>query len=210
LPDSDNLSVSGSGFFISADGYLITNNHVVRNARRVKVKTGAGVFLATVVRADKDIDLALLKVEGQFKPLGISTNDARLGDAVFTIGFPDIDLQGTQPKYTDGKISSLAGLMDDPNRYQISVQVQPGNSGGPLVDSTGNVQGVIVSRLDDFAALKSMGSLPQNVNYAIKGKILRDFVRQSPDIKIATTPLTAGPGSVVAIVQQSVAIVLVY
>ncbi len=210
LPDSDNLSASGSGFFISADGYLITNNHVVRNAHRVKVKTGTVVFPATVVRVDKDADLALLKVEGLFKPLGISTNDARLGDAVFTIGFPDIDLQGTQPKYTDGKISSLAGLMDDPNRYQISVQVQPGNSGGPLVDTAGNVQGVIVSRLDDFAALKSMGSLPQNVNYAIKGKILRDFVSRSPEIKIAPTLLAAGPNSVVPTVQQSVAIVLVY
>ncbi len=210
LPDSDNLNASGSGFFISADGYLITNNHVVKNARSVKVKSGAGIFPAEVIRTDEVRDLALLKVSGKFMPLFISTNDVQLGDSVFTIGFPDITLQGMQPKYTDGKISSLSGIKDDPTEYQISVQVQPGNSGGPLVDANGNVAGVIVARLNDFAALKSMGSLPQNVNYAIKGKILRDFLSQSADIKLASVTPDSTSGSAVATVQQSVAIVLVY
>jgi S1-C subfamily serine protease len=210
LPDSENLNASGSGFFISEDGYLVTNHHVVKNARRVKVKTGAGVFPAEVVRVDETNDLALLKVAGHFKPLCISTNDVQLGDPVFTIGFPDITLQGTEPKYTDGKISSLSGIKDDPNNYQISVPVQPGNSGGPLVDLAGSVKGVIVARLNDFAALRSMGSLPQNVNYAVKGKLLRDFISQSPEIKLPVPAATDGSGSAVAAVQQSVAIVLVY
>ena len=209
LPDSDNLTASGSGFFVSTDGYLITNNHVVKNARSVKVKNGAGIFPAEVVRTDEVRDLALLKISGQFKPLLISTNDEQLGDSVFTIGFPDITLQGMEPKYTDGKISSLSGIKDDPTEYQISVQVQPGNSGGPLVNANGNVAGVIVARLNDFAALKSMGSLPQNVNYAIKGQILRDFLSQSPEIKLTSVPDSTG-SSVVASVQKSVAIVLVY
>jgi S1-C subfamily serine protease len=209
LPESDDLRASGSGFFVSADGYLVTNNHVVRNARRVKVKTGAGVFPAEVARVDETNDLALLKISGQFKPLRISTNDVQLGDPVFTIGFPAIDLQGTQPKYTDGKISSLSGIKDDPKEYQISVQVQPGNSGGPLVDMAGNVKGVIVARLDDFAALAAMGSLPQNVNYAVKGQWLRDFLSQFPDIKLRPDESITGK-STVADVQQSVALVLVY
>ena len=142
----------------------------------MKVKTSSGVFPAVVVRVDETNDLALLKVAGEFKPLCVATNDVQLGDPVFTIGFPDIDLQGTEPKYTDGKISSLTGIKDDPNEYQVSVPVQPGNSGGPLVDLAGNVKGVIVARLNDFAALRSMGSLPQNVNYAVKGNLLRDFL----------------------------------
>jgi S1-C subfamily serine protease len=211
LPDSDNLTASGSGFFVSQDGYLITNDHVVRNAHKVKVKTSDGVFAADVVRVDETDDLALLKVSGQFKPLCISTNEANLGDSVFTIGFPAIDLQGTQPKYTDGKISSLSGMKDDPNEYQISVPLQPGNSGGPLIDSTGNVQGVVVAKLDDFAALRTMGSLPQNVNYAIKGKLLSDFLSKSPEIKLSAGMRPLRPGSSpVPTVQQSVAIVLVY
>ncbi len=176
LPDSKNLKVCGSGFFISEDGYLITNAHVVRNARNVKIMTSTGVFPAQVARIDERDDLALLKVSGQFKALSISSTEAGLGDPVFTIGFPDIVLQGTQPKFTDGKISSLTGLMDDPAEYQISVPVQPGNSGGPLVDQRGCVQGVVVARLNDSAALIAAGSLPQNVNYAIKSRLLRNFL----------------------------------
>jgi S1-C subfamily serine protease len=208
LPESDDLEVSGSGFFISADGYFITNDHVVRNAQRVKLKIGDDVLPATVVREDATKDLALLKAAGQFKALGVSSADAELGQAVFTIGFPDIRLQGTEPKYTDGKVSSLAGLKDDPSEYQVSVPVQPGNSGGPLADSAGNVRGVIVARLDDIAALRSVGSIPQNVNYAIKGSVLRDFLSESPEIKAA--PENAATTSAVDLVRQSVAIVLVY
>jgi len=209
LPDSDDLQASGSGFFVSADGYLVTNNHVVKNARRVKVKTSAGVLPAEVVRVDETNDLALLKVSGQFQPLRVSTNDVQLGDPVFTIGFPAIDLQGTQPKYTDGKISSLTGLRDDPKEYQISVAVQPGNSGGPLVDLAGNVRGVVVARLNDFAALREMGSLPQNVNYAVKGSLLRNFLAGSPQVNLRPDDTTAA-GAAVATVQRSVALVLVY
>jgi S1-C subfamily serine protease len=210
LPDSDNLTASGSGFFITEDGYLVTNNHVVKNARRVKVKTGTNIFSAEIIRVDATNDLALLKVNGHFMPLRISKNDVQLGDQVFTIGFPDIDLQGTQPKYTDGKISSLSGIRDDPNEYQISVPVQPGNSGGPLVDMAGNVRGVVVARLNDFAALRSMGGLPQNVNYAVKGKLLRDFLAQSDYLKLPSADSVTTGNASVAEVQQSVAIVLIY
>jgi S1-C subfamily serine protease len=210
LPDSKNLKVSGSGFFISEDGYLITNAHVVRNARSVKVKTATGFFPAEVVRVDERDDLALLKVSGRFTALCISTNDAELGDSVFTIGFPDIVLQGTQPKFTDGKISSLTGLMDDPAEYQVSVPVQPGNSGGPLVDLHGDVQGIIVARLDENAALLSVGSLPQNVNYAIKSRLLRKFLSPFTGIKLAVDKPMATGSSAVETVQKSVAIVLVY
>lgn len=208
LPESDDLEVSGSGFFVSADGYFVTNDHVVRNAHRVKLKMGGNVLSAAVVREDATNDLALLKAEGQFKALAVSPTDADLGQEVFTIGFPDIRLQGTEPKYTDGRVSSLAGLKDDPTEYQVSVPVQPGNSGGPLVDATGNVRGVIVARLDDLAALRSVGSIPQNVNYAVKGSVLRDFLAQSPVIKPA--PQNASATGAVDLVRQAVAIVLVY
>jgi hypothetical protein len=210
LPESDDLKASGSGFFITEDGYLITNDHVVRGATKIKVKTPDGIFPAVVVRVDETNDLALVKVSGQFKPLCISTNDAQLGDSVFTIGFPAIDLQGAEPKYTDGRISSLSGLRDDPTEYQVSVQVQPGNSGGPLVDMSGNVKGVIVARLNDFAALRSMGSLPQNVNYAVKGKLLRDFLGQSSEVKWTPGQSPVDGKTAIPSVQRAVAIVLVY
>ena len=201
---------SGSGFFVSKDGYLVTNHHVVKGARRIQVKTVAGAFPATVVRVDTVNDLALLKVAGDFQPLALATNDVQLGDAVFTIGIPDVGLQGTQPKYTTGAISSLSGIRDDPTEYQISVQVQPGNSGGPLVNQAGNVAGVIVARLDDFAALRSMGSLPQNVNFAVKGGLLHDFLAAGHEVNLNQFGPAIAPGATVATVQKSVALVLVY
>jgi len=171
-PGGEGLRGIGSGFFITSDGYLLTNFHVVREAERVEVKYKTRVFKAKVVEVDKVNDLALLKVTGtDFAPLAISHKDsADLGDEVFTIGFPNIDMQGLEPKYTDGKISSLAGMRDDPSEYQISVPVQPGNSGGPLCDVNGEVVGIVVSRLNDLAVLRESGTVPQNVNYAVKAK----------------------------------------
>ncbi|HEY3762101.1 MAG TPA: serine protease [Verrucomicrobiae bacterium] len=209
LPQSNDLQANGSGFFVSADGYLVTNFHVVKDAKQVKVKTGSGVYPAEIVKTDQNNDLALLKVTGHFKPLPVSQADAQLGEAVFTIGFPDIILQGIQPKYTDGKISSLAGIKDDPKDYQISVPVQPGNSGGPLVDMNGNVVGIVEAKLDLSAALAISGDLPQNVNYAIKGKILSDFLAQVPEVKLLPAALASSNG-VVSSTQESVAMVLVY
>jgi S1-C subfamily serine protease len=210
MPDEDALRDTGSGFFISEDGYLITNFHVVKDASQVKVKKGGDVYPAEVVHVDKDNDLALLKVSGKFKPLNISTNEAQLGQAVFTIGFPDMLVQGTAPKYTDGKISSLAGIQDDPRDFQISVPVQPGNSGGPLVDMQGNVVGVVVAKLDEIAILSATGNLPQNVNYAIKGKRLNDFLRQFPEVRWDSAEPVSSSTSAIQSTQESVAIVLAY
>ncbi len=209
LPESQDLQANGSGFFITGDGYLVTNYHVVKGANKVKVKNSSGIYPAEIIQTDPENDLALLKVSGHFRPLPISRDDAQLGEAVFTIGFPDIVLQGLQPKYTDGKISSLAGIKDDPKDYQISVPVQPGNSGGPLVDMNGNVVGIVEAKLDIAAALDASGDLPQNVNYAIKSKYISDFLGQCPEVKL-NPALAAATNAVVSSTQQSVAIVLVY
>src|SRR5262249_3152458 len=134
------------------------------------------------LRVDRDKDLALLRVsvvKGTVTGLNISTNKPSLGNEVFTIGYPMIDLQGSRPKFTDGKISSLAGIADDPERMQISVPVQPGNSGGPLADPNGDVVGVIVARLNDLAVIEAAGSVPQNVNYAVKGETLARFLKEN-------------------------------
>jgi S1-C subfamily serine protease len=195
FPQSDALLGSGTGFVITEDGYLITNDHVVRGVRRVKVRIRKDLYDAEIVKTDQKADLALLKVKGEkLAALPMVLNkDATLGDEVFTIGFPNVDMQGIEPKYTDGRISSLAGLHDDPSRYQISVPVQPGNSGGPLLDTNGRVVGVVVARISDFAFLKSSGTIPQNINYAIKSSALREFLKSvsevSGNLKPAITDL---------------------
>lgn len=210
LPDGQSLKSSGTGFFISEDGYLITNWHVVEDSSRVKVKCGKGIFPAEVVKSDRIKDLALLKISGQFHPLTFAPDNVSLGEPAFTIGFPNVQLQGMEPKFTDGKISSLSGLRDDPNRYQISVPVQPGNSGGPLVDDRGKVIGVVVARLNDMTVLRTSGSLPQNVNYAIKGQIAADFAKHLPAIKLASAKNCGSQEEAVKSAQEAVAMVLVY
>jgi S1-C subfamily serine protease len=111
-----------------------------------------------------------------------SSRSAHLGGTVATIGFPDPSLQGFSPKLAKGEIASLSGAGDDPRYFQISVPVQPGNSGGALVDERGNVIGIVSAKLDASAALAMSGSLPENVNYAVKSSFLLSFLESAPDV----------------------------
>ena len=99
-----------------------------------------------------------------------------------TVGFPDPGLQGFSPKLAKGEIAALAGAADDARYFQISVPVQPGNSGGALVDERGNVVGIVSAKLDAATALAASGSLPENVNYAVKSSFLLSFLESVPDV----------------------------
>lgn len=183
-PESgEGTMVAGSGFYVTDDGYLVTCAHVVQGSTSFHVKSPGGSIPAKLIKKDRTIDVALLKVDGAFRALPVTAEPRlKLGDAVFTIGFPNPDVQGVEPKLTRGEISSLAGIQDNPSYFQISVPVQPGNSGGALVDENGNVVGVIASRLDDAKTWEISGSLPQNVNYAVKGSLVRNFLNTVPEL----------------------------
>ena len=116
-------------------------------------------------------DLALLRIPYQTKNYLTFANpgSADIGDQVFTLGYPVSDILGKEVKYTDGSISSLSGLQGDATFFQISVPVQPGNSGGPLVNQDGNVVGVVTAVAAVAEFYRATGSLPQNVNWAVKG-----------------------------------------
>lgn len=212
LPDSEKILSNGTGFFITTNGYLLSNWHVVRNAKKVKIKTRDGVLPAEVIATDRTRDLALLKVDGgPFKALPISNEDsASLGETAFTIGFPNILVQGLEPKYTDGKISSLSGLQDDPFQYQISVPVQPGNSGGPLIGRNGTVIGVVDAKLNDLRFLVTSGSLPQNVNYAVKAKVVREFLAKHPEVELPASAAPLAAQDVVKSTEDAVVMILAY
>jgi S1-C subfamily serine protease len=106
----------------------------------------------------------------------------KLGDTVFALGFPNVRLQGFEPKLTKGEINGLAGAQDDPRHFQISAAIQPGNSGGPLVNLSGNVVGIVTARLSDAAGLLTSGALPQNVNYALKSSYAQVFLESVPEL----------------------------
>jgi len=175
---------SGTGFFVTESGHILTSLHVVNNAKKLLVLHGGQRVTAILVSSNKQHDLALLKADLASKPLAIgSSASVKLGQGVFTVGFPNIELQGRDPKLTKGEISSLRGLMDDANSLQVSVPVQPGNSGGPLMMLDGTVVGLVQARLEPLETLLLTGSMPQNVNYAVKSDLIRKFLDSTKETK---------------------------
>ena len=211
---SDTPTASGTGFFISDDGYLISNHHVVEGANQVRLVTSTGLISAKVVKVDAANDLALLKAEGKFSALPVAASrGVKLGGTVATVGFPNIGLQGFAPKLAKGDIASLSGAGDDARYFQISVPVQPGNSGGALVDERGNVVGVVSAKLNASAALRSSGALPENVNYAVKSSYLLSFLESVPDVANKLKEASAKEKKfedVVKEAEQAAVLVLVY
>jgi TPR repeat protein len=204
---------SGSGAFISADGLVLTAAHVIQGASRIQVVTAAGMLAATVVKIDATNDVALLKCTGSnFTPLPIApSKESRAGTTVFTVGFPNIQIQGFDPKLTKGEISSQTGFQDDPREWQISVPIQPGNSGGPLCDENGNLIGIVEATLNPLTMAKIAGEIPQDVNYAVKSSYilpLLDDVQNLPSPHPSTESTKFE--DVVGNVQKSAVLILVY
>jgi S1-C subfamily serine protease len=204
---------SGSGVIVTASGYVLTAAHVVEGATSIKVVTALGTFSASVARSDPSNDLALLKIADAkpFSPISIGSSRAvRLGQPMATIGFPNPSIQGFSPKVTKGEISALNGAQDDPRMWQISVPVQTGNSGGPLLDADGELVGVVVSKLSIKAA-EVTGDLPQNVGYAVKGIYAQGLLDPYLPASEAARPEHAVKfEDMVANAAQSVVLILVY
>ncbi len=205
---------SGTGFVITDDGYFITNQHVAGEGATVRVVTAVGTFPAKVVKVDKANDLALLKAEGKFMALPVITSrGVRLGATAATVGFPNTVLQGFAPKLAKGEIASLAGAQDDARHFQISAPIQPGNSGGALVDERGNVIGVVVAKLSQRAAVATSGALAENVNYAVKSSYVLSFLESVPEVAAKLKEPSTKPRvfeDVVKSVEQATVLVLVY
>ena len=173
---------SGSGFVVARDRVL-TNRHVVEECGKVQLRTADGRTLAAALpaRLDPARDLALLTVSGDpGPPLPFRQNAVlRRGEPVVTYGFPLSGLLSSGPTLTTGEVNALSGLGDNQGVFQISAPVQPGNSGGPLLDRQGHVVGVIVSKLNAARVAQHTGDIPQNVNFAIKGAEALEFLREA-------------------------------
>jgi len=202
----------GTGFFVTTNGYLLTAYYVVAKADSVKVNVNGKMLEAKVIQVDAANDVALLKVTGSFAALAVISNrGVKLGTDVFTVGFPNIVLQGTAPKLTKGNINALSGIQDDPRAFQVSVPIQPGNSGGPLLDPSGNVVGMVVSQLDVGKTALITGSLPQGVNYAIKSAYVQPLLEAIPETSsLAPTAKTRSFEDATKAAEPAVCIVLSY
>ena len=188
-------TATGTAWAVTADGYVLTAAHLVKNATTIHAVDIKGKsHLAMVIKSDEANDLALLKIASDSKALPLR-NKVVMGQKVATIGFPNSSLQGTEAKVTEGIVNSLSGIGDDVRQMQISVPVQPGNSGGPLIDMSGAAVGLVTSRLSDAATFKQSGALPQVVNYAQRishaGKLLEGLTLPVPPPEDASMNLPA-------------------
>ncbi|MCK7612885.1 serine protease [Roseibium sediminicola] len=169
-------SSSGSGYLVTAAGHIGTNAHVVSECSFLEV---AGHGTASLVQADLVNDLAIIQLDNKhaehFAQFRAEQPIVR-GEEVFVLGYPFAQLLDNNLNFTYGIVSSLAGVRGDIRHFMVSAPVQPGNSGGPVLDRTGAVIGTVVSRLDKFKTLQVAGDLPENINFAIRGRLMSTFM----------------------------------
>jgi S1-C subfamily serine protease len=205
-PPSTGTGTSGSGFFVSKQGHVLTNEHVVRKCNRVTVGDNANRQVpVAVLETDRRNDLALLKLSSTsmasaetkslISKLGIRivsksgdsavplssngllrSDDVELGEDVLVSGFPYGDIFSNTIKVTKGIVSAIRGMGDDSGQFQMDAAVQAGNSGGPIYDGNGNIVGVVISQLNRLKVAKTLGSLPELVNFGIKASTVRQFL----------------------------------
>ena len=167
---------SGTAFFISDEGHLITNHHVVNYCNITKVNYFGKSGTAKILAYDRVNDLALLETDIIPKDkFDISNRDPKLLDDIYVAGYPFGKAVSSSVKVTKGVVSALTGSQDNYALVQIDAAIQPGNSGGPIVNTSGNVVGVAVAKLDFKDAMESYGVIPENTNFGIKSSILKNF-----------------------------------
>ena len=165
---------TGSSFAVSLSGHLLTNRHVVGGCTELRV----GGHETKIVAEDPNNDLALLQLEQSVTTLASfrEGRGARIGEKVVVAGFPLRGLLGSGLNVTFGNVSSLTGIGNDSRMFQISAPVNPGNSGGPLIDDSGHIVGIVTSKLNALRIAKETGDIPQGANFAIKSSIIRIFL----------------------------------
>jgi S1-C subfamily serine protease len=173
-PEVKKARYSATGFMISPNGYVVTNYHVVKEADSVyieSVQDSVYQYKVKVIYKDPAVDLALLKIQDpgfqppKRLPFALSTREADLAQSVYTLGYPGDDLV-----YNDGSISSHRGFDGDTSAYRISIPVNPGNSGGPLLDESGNLIGVISGK----------NTAAEGASFAVKAKYLMKMIEEIP------------------------------
>jgi len=190
---------TGTGFAVASDGTLVTNEHVVSGCTSVRAHQGAQNFVGVIVATDHVNDLAIVKLRERTPSFArIRRGPAvRVGEQIVTYGFPLAGALTIEGNLTVGYVSALRGLRDDVKSIQITAPVQPGNSGGPLVDSSANVIGVVASKLDALKVMRTIGDVPQNVNFAVALDRLKRFL-QDNNVTIAdeTSTDTLSPADI--------------
>jgi len=176
---TDQLLRTGTGFIVDTAGMVVTNYHVVQSCGAVSFLLAAETSSdATVVASDPVNDLALLRLSKGAKSAAVFQDPEKLraGDDVIVFGFPLLGQLASTGNLTRGSVSALSGLRDDARYFQMSAPIQLGNSGGPVLNKSGRVTGIVTYKLNAARELKTTGDISQNVNFSLKASVLRAFL----------------------------------
>ncbi|WP_440909144.1 S1C family serine protease [Candidatus Pelagibacter sp.] len=169
---------SGTGFFVSAEGHVVSNDHVVGICKKVVSKINGELKYFNILKTDQINDLGLIK--GDYKSasyLSIKSDGAEFGEDIIAFGYPLADALSTSVKLTRGIVSSLSGPGNNYSEIQIDAAIQPGNSGGPVMNMDGQVVGVASSGLNKLYMLEKSEYIPENVNFAVASSTLSNFLK---------------------------------
>ncbi|WP_336489981.1 S1C family serine protease [Methylobacterium nigriterrae] len=193
----------GTGFFVSDQGHVLTNNHVIKDCTEIAVaKVGMPSMPARLVVADATNDLAVLATDHKDPVVPALGLRPRVGENIYVYGFPLGSMLAASGNFTVGNVTAVAGQNDDSRHLQISAPIQPGNSGGPLMDQYGSVVGVIVSRIGDLYVAQQTDMLPQNINFAIKSSVALGFL-DANGIPPAVGTKSSGPMDAATVAEQA-------
>ena len=168
---------SGSGFFVTKGGYLISNNHVVDSCNEVRVHYLGKVYKSVVIANDRSNDLSLIKTNiTPNKIFYLSNDDVGLMEEIYVSGFPFGKEISSSIKVTKGIVSALVGIGDNYSNIQIDASIQPGSSGGPIVNSKGALIGVAVAKLDYAKIIEKFDTIPEDTNFGIKSSVVKSFL----------------------------------
>lgn len=178
-PTSPDLTEAGfgTGFFVSSEGHVISNHHVVNGCAKVTTRINGAILEARLVANDPLNDLALLKFEtNPSHVFGLTTTSPYPLQEIVVVGFPFGEQVSSTVKFTRGIVSSVAGLANNFSQIQVDAAMQPGNSGGPILDENGNVVAVSVSKLSLKKTIEAYGVVPENINFGIKASLIRNLL----------------------------------
>ena len=188
-PDDTYKVASGTGFYVSSQGHIITNHHVIDGCKDMKVHSKGRVLATLQIAADKQNDLALLKIaEAPSHVFALSNDSPYPLQEVIVAGFPFGDKYSSSLKFTQGIVSSLTGMGNNYSEIQIDAALQQGNSGGPIIDEYGNIIAVAVAKLDAKYMFDNFGIIPENTNFGVKVSAVRNLMEgNGVSFKVANT-----------------------
>ena len=169
---------SGSGFYINNKGYALTNNHVVDICKQMVAVVDGREILFRVLNTDKTNDVAIIKTD-QRSPNFIKINEegAKLGEDIIAVGYPLSGRLSDSVKITRGIVSALSGIDNNSGQIQIDAALQPGNSGGPVINENGELIGIASAGLNKLLMAKEAKYIPENVNFAVSSSIVTNILK---------------------------------